>query len=177
MASPCPVSKVASHTFPRNEWSIPGPGTRRINVRPFLRLALIGVMSLTLTGCGGCGGQRLNGGGSSFIAPLFEEQWTKDYFTKTKMKVDYVSQGSSAGINNMTNNNLDFAASDYPMSPDEIKNAGGEDAIIHVPLVMGPVAIIYNLEGISDLKLTGKILAKIYLGENTTWNHDEIKAE
>jgi phosphate transport system substrate-binding protein len=81
----------------------------------------------------------------------------------------------------MTNGDLDFGATDAPMSPDELKAAGGEEAVVHVPLVMGAVAIVYNVKGkdgqpIEDLKLSGELLARIFLDkELTKWNDDAIK--
>jgi phosphate transport system substrate-binding protein len=148
-----------------------------------LALGLAGfVLTLGLTGCGGnpnnpggVEGGRLNGGGSSFIALLFDKKWTKDYNAKTKVELDYASMGSSAGIGKMISGDLDFGATDAPMSHDEMQNAGGEDAVIHVPLVMGAVAIIYNLDGVKDLKLSGQVLADIYLGEIKSWNDKAIK--
>ncbi len=61
------------------------------------------------------------------------------------------------------------------MSPDEITAAGGGEAIIHVPLVMGAVAIIYNLENLDDLNLSGEVLADIYLGKISKWDDEAIK--
>jgi phosphate transport system substrate-binding protein len=154
----------------------------RGGVLPALGFAVCALCIIGLSGCGGGGtpapggeGGRLNGGGSSFIALLFDKKWIKSYHDKTKVELDYASMGSSAGIGKMINGDVDFGATDAPMTADEIKSAGGEDAVVHVPLVMGAVAVIYNLDEVKDLKLTGDVIARIYLGEIKTWDDPALK--
>jgi phosphate transport system substrate-binding protein len=127
-----------------------------------------------LIGCGGCAkGVRLTGGGSSFINPIMVK-WTTEYKYKTGATVDYTSSGSGDGISKMIDGQNVFGCTDAPMSEEEMNKAGGPDAVIHVPLVMGAVVVIYNLEGVKDLKFTGKVLADIYLGNITKWNDEAL---
>jgi phosphate transport system substrate-binding protein len=139
----------------------------------WLFLAAVGVLSLAQVGCGGK--PRLTGGGSSFVNPIMVE-WAKEYKGKTGVAVDYTSSGSGAGITAMIDGQNLFGCTDAPMDDEQMERAGGKDAVIHVPLVMGAVVPIYNLKGVKDLKFTGKVLADIYLGNIKMWNHDDIKA-
>jgi phosphate transport system substrate-binding protein len=140
--------------------------------------------ALGMSGCAGCNGggggggpdaTRLTGGGSSFIAPLFTKKWIGEYKKAKEVEIDYNSIGSSAGIGKMANDEIDFGATDAPMSPDEFKAAGGEDKVLHIPLVMGAVAVVYHLDGVKDLKLEGPVLADIFLGHIDSWNDPRIK--
>jgi len=134
------------------------------------------VALLLLTGCpnkkkGDGGSVRLQGAGSSFVDPVMQE-WIIAY--KEKGEVNYQSKGSSAGIKMMTDKEVDFGCSDAPMKKDQeekAKEQGGE--VLHIPLVMGAIVPIYNLD-VPDLVLDGKVLMNIYLGKITKWNDKAI---
>ncbi len=114
----------------------------------------------------------LTGAGSTFDAPLFAKQFDT-YNTQCKVQVNYQSVGSGAGVQQMTAKTVNFGASDAPMTDDQIKAAGGD--ILHIPITIGPVSVGYNLPGVkSGVKLTGDVLAKIYLGTITKWNDPAI---
>jgi phosphate ABC transporter phosphate-binding protein len=149
-------------------------------VRFMKTIALLGLTCLGLA-CVGCGpsntageAKRLTGGGSTFIAPLFDEKWIGEY-NKKGVQIDYTGKGSGAGINDMISNEADFGCTDATMSADEIKRAGGEDAVVHIPLVMGAVVPVYNLEGVKDLNFTAEILSGIYRNKITNWGDPKIK--
>jgi phosphate transport system substrate-binding protein len=126
-------------------------------------------------GLSGCGGKpRITGGGSSFVDPMMQK-WATEYKAKKSVIVDYTSSGSGDGIKQMIAGKNLFGCTDAPMTEEQIKDAGGPDAVIHVPLVMGAVVPIYNLEGVKGLKFTGPVLADIYLGKITKWNDDALK--
>jgi phosphate transport system substrate-binding protein len=135
----------------------------------------VGLGVVSLTGCVGCGGKpRLTGGGSSFINPIMMK-WAAEYKKQKGISVDYSSTGSGDGISKMVGGQNLFGCTDAPMSAEQIKEAGGPDAVIHVPLVMGAVVPIYNLGGVKDLKFTGPVLADIYLNKITKWNDPALK--
>jgi phosphate transport system substrate-binding protein len=136
-------------------------------------LFAVGLGLLALPGCGGCGGPRLTGGGSSFVNPIMLE-WAKQYKAKKGVQVDYTSSGSGSGIKNMVGGQNLFGCTDAPMTAEELKDAGGAEAVVHVPLVMGAVVPIFNLEGVKELKFTGEVLADIYLGKVTKWNEKPL---
>jgi phosphate transport system substrate-binding protein len=120
----------------------------------------------------------LNGAGGTFPLPLYTK-WFAEYYNLTGVKINYQPVGSGAGINQITLGTIDFGASDAIMTPEQqakAEAAGGP--ILHIPMTAGAIAIIYNLKGIpsGQLKLTGDVLAKIYLKQITTWNDPQITA-
>lgn len=92
----------------------------------------------------------------------------------------YNSSGSGSGRRNFVASQVDFAGSDSPLADDQVDPAnqrcGGNDAW-HLPMVIGPVAIAYNLEGVEDLNLSVDSVAKIFKGEITNWNDEQIASE
>lgn len=117
----------------------------------------------------------LNGAGSTFDNPLFSKAFSEYAKLHPNVKVNYQSIGSGAGIQQLTKGTVDFGATDAPMSDEQIQAAGGD--IIHLPITLGAVAVSYNLPGVEEgLKLTGSILADIYLGKVTSWNDPAIAA-
>jgi phosphate ABC transporter phosphate-binding protein len=130
--------------------------------------------------CAGCTRPepRLNGGGSTFIGPLMKK-WAIVYNEKTGVEVDYALKGSGNGIQQMIARTYDFGCTDAPLNKDELTDAkrkGGE--VLHIPLVIGAVVPVYNLPELKDVgepvRFTGPVLAKIFLGQITTWNDPEI---
>jgi phosphate transport system substrate-binding protein len=90
--------------------------------------------------------------------------------------LDYTANGSGAGIREFTGNQTDFGASDSPLTPSEYADAQrrcGSPAW-NLPVVFGPVAITYHLNGVSSLTLDGPTAAKIFNGAITTWNDPAI---
>ena len=118
---------------------------------------------------------RMQGAGSTFVAPLMQ-RWTTAYQkAHPEVMIDYQSIGSGGGIKGITGKTLEFGASDAPMSKKEIDKAGG--GIINIPVIAGAVVAAYNLPGVSgDLKLKGQILADIFQGKITKWNDPKIAA-
>jgi phosphate ABC transporter phosphate-binding protein len=146
-----------------------------VRISCFWPMAMISV----IVGCGrqdDYDNRHLRGGGATFIDPIMQV-WSHDYYDLTGIEIDYSKSGSSDGIKQMTDFNLDFGCSDAPMKRDQVKNAqekGGE--VIHIPLIMGAVAITYNLPNLPDLHLSGPVLADIYLGKLKKWNDPQIQA-
>jgi len=115
----------------------------------------------------------LTGAGSSFVAPLVS-LWQADYGQKTGVKIAYSPVGSGAGIAAITARQVDFGASDAPLSPDQF---GACNGCVQIPWALSATAVIYNLSGApNNLHLTGGVLAKIYLGQIKKWNDPAIKA-
>ncbi len=124
------------------------------------------------TGGGAGGGAALTGAGSSFDKPAFQK-WFYDYAQQTGVKVNYQSIGSGGGIRQLSEGTVDFAASDAPMSDAEIAKAQGP--VLQLPVVIGAVAITYNLPDVQkQVRLTGPVLADIYLGRITKWNDPQL---
>jgi phosphate transport system substrate-binding protein len=111
---------------------------------------------------------RLQGAGATFPNPIYQRWVTEYQKTNPEVKIDYQSIGSGGGIKGITEKTIDFAGSDAPMSKKEIAAAGGE--IVHIPTVAGAVVPAYNLQGVTDLNLSGPVLADIFTGKITKWN-------
>jgi len=118
-------------------------------------------------------GAEIDGAGSSFVAPVMA-QWASEYAKGTGTTVNYASVGSGAGIDRIRNGTVDFGATDKPLSPRELEEAG----LCQFPVVVGGVVPVVNLAGISpgQLRFSGALLAKIYMGEVTSWDAEEIRA-
>ena len=117
---------------------------------------------------------NITGAGSTFDYPAFTK-WFEAYGNVDKdVHFNYQSIGSGGGIKNLLNETVDFGASDKPMDDAALATAPGK--ILHIPIVAGGVAIIYNLPGSPKLKLDGDTLANIYLGNITKWNDPKIVA-
>jgi phosphate transport system substrate-binding protein len=116
----------------------------------------------------------INGAGSTFDYPAFTK-WFEAYSSvDSNVRFNYQSIGSGAGQKLLLNQTVDFGASDAPMKNEALDSAPGK--ILHLPIVAGGVAIIYNLPGNPKLKLDGDTLANIYLGNITKWNDPKISA-
>lgn len=114
----------------------------------------------------------LNGAGSTF-ALNFVDKCRVLYVQQTGNLINYSANGSGAGRNFLTNNLVDFAVSDAPYSKSD--NQPSKE-ILYVPLVAGPIAIVYNLPDYKTrLKLNKQTLAKIFAGQITMWNDPEIQ--
>jgi phosphate transport system substrate-binding protein len=114
-------------------------------------------------------GASLKGAGSSFVAPLVS-QWQANY---KNAQITYGAVGSGAGIAAITARSVDFGASDAPLTKDQASSCNGCEQI---PWAVAATSIPYHVPGVSyGLKLTGKILAGIYLGHITKWNDGAIK--
>jgi phosphate transport system substrate-binding protein len=144
------------------------------------RSLVFGLFALALpltVGCSGCGkssSPRISAGGATFVDPIMQK-WSGEYKKAKNVEIDYVAKGSGYGISNVTSKNIDFGCSDAPMNAKEVeaaKAAGGE--VIHVPVTIGAVAVIYNLPGVENLKLSGEVVADIYTRKVTKWNDGAI---
>lgn len=120
-------------------------------------------------------GATLTGAGSTFVQPLITK-WTtgaNPLGAATGLAVTYGGGGSGAGVAAIANKTADFGASDAPLSA----YAQTCHTCIQIPWALSGTAVIYRLDGVSGiLKMTGKVLAKIYLGQIRYWDNGGIKA-
>jgi phosphate transport system substrate-binding protein len=144
-------------------------------IRPVRIAALAVAMSGVVLSAASAQVTNLTGAGSSFAYPIYSK-WAAMYAAKTGVKVNYQSIGSSGGIRQLSDEIVDFGATDGPMTDEQLAKAKG-GPILHFPTVLGGVAITYNLPGVTQpLKLTGDVLADIFLGGVTKWNDSRIAA-
>ena len=116
---------------------------------------------------------QITGAGSTFAAPIYAK-WGEASAGALGVKLNYQAIGSGAGINQINNRTVDFGASDMPVAADQL----AAHKLMQFPTVIGGVDIIVNIPGVkpNELKLTGPILADIYLGKITKWNDKQITA-
>jgi phosphate transport system substrate-binding protein len=117
--------------------------------------------------------QDVTGAGASFPAPLYS-RWAADYNKATNTRINYQSVGSGAGLRQIRGKTVDFGASDMPLTDEEL----AKDGLVQFPTVIGGVVPIINVPGVQtrQLRLTGPVLADIYLGKITKWNDPAIVA-
>ncbi len=127
-----------------------------------------------------CATGTINAQGSSAQKNAVDE-WRKAYQQKcTGSTINYEPSGSGAGIQAFIAGTADFAGSDSALKDDEQPKAdakcpGGK--AIHLPMVIGPVAVVYNVDGLDNLQLKPATLAKIFAGKVTKWDDAAIKAD
>lgn len=114
----------------------------------------------------------ITGAGSTFVFPLMDN-WRVEYNKiHPEITLNYQSIGSGAGIKLLEQKSVDFGASDAPLSATDMKNAPG---VLTIPESIGGITIAYNLPGIDKgLKLTGPVIAQIFMGNITSWNDPAI---
>jgi phosphate transport system substrate-binding protein len=136
------------------------------------RIALFGVAGAAAIAFGAQAAE-ISGAGATFPYPIYAK-WAEAYAAKTGMKMNYQSIGSGGGIKQITAKTVDFGASDMPLKPADLE----KDGLTQFPMVMGGVVPVVNLQGVQpgQLKLTGAVLAEIYLGKITKWNDPKIAA-
>jgi phosphate transport system substrate-binding protein len=115
---------------------------------------------------------RLVGSGASFPAPIYLS-WFKE-ISKTGLTVDYQSKGSGAGIQDLINKTVDFAASDAAMTDEQMAKVPGGVQLL--PMTAGEVVLGYNLPGVQKLQLPRDVYPQIFLGKITRWNDPKIVA-
>ena len=123
----------------------------------------------------GGGGQSviINGAGATFPFPLIDT-WRVEYQSvNPSVNLNYQSIGSGGGVRQFTERTVDFGASDAPLTEEETQ--GLSSTPVHIPETIGSVVAAYNIPGIDKgLKLTGPVLADIFLGKITRWDDQRI---
>ncbi len=126
--------------------------------------------------------QSIQGSGSTFAYPIIAK-WSQAYlraradggdFLPNESGIDYEPIGSLGGFLRLAQPDVDFAATETPVSPEELKRRG----LVQFPFLTGGIVAVVNLDGVEPgaLKLTGALLADIYLGKAQNWSDPSIKA-
>lgn len=115
----------------------------------------------------------INGAGATFPYPLYSKWFDVYSRVDPGLHFNYQSIGSGGGIKQLFNRTVDFGASDAPLSEKQIASAPAK--VLHFPTVLGGVVLIYNVPNFTGtLKLTGPVIADIYLSKVTSWNDPAI---
>src|SRR5262245_18985857 len=148
-----------------------------------LSLLVLGVAAVALLVVAAAGAKSskssattISGAGSSFVSPLVS-LWTPALGSAFDYTIQYSPTGSGAGITAITNRQVDFGASDAPLTPDQFSACNG---CVQIPWALAGTAIPYNIPGLevprnTNLNLNGDVIAKIYMGEITNWSDAAIK--
>jgi phosphate transport system substrate-binding protein len=117
--------------------------------------------------------QQISGAGATFPAPLYV-QWATAAAPATGLTLDYQAIGSAGGQQQILNRTVDFGASDAPVDADTLTGAD----LLQVPTVVGAVVVIVNIPGVGldQMRLTGPLLAEIYVGTITSWDDPALAA-
>ena len=161
----------------------PRIGKRLTTMVAVLAVAVIAVLAVAACGSSSNGGttstsspsapavSSLVGAGSTLVAPLVS-QWQPAYNTTYGVAVTYGAIGSGGGIAQITARTVDFGCSDAPLTPDQFSAAKG---VVQIPWALAATVVAYNVKGVpNQLKLTGPVLADIWMGKIKTWNDPAI---
>jgi phosphate transport system substrate-binding protein len=134
------------------------------------QLAILGVASSL--GFGACAAD-ISGAGATFPYPIYSK-WADAYRKLTGVGLNYQSIGSGGGIKQIKAKTVTFGASDMPLKPEDLQEAG----LLQFPMIIGGVVPVVNIKGVAagQLHLDGATVASIYLGDITLWNDPKIKA-
>ena len=133
----------------------------------------IALLALAALACGTAVASDVTGAGASFVYPAMSK-WSADYNKATKNRINYQSIGSGGGIAQAKANTVDFASSDAPLNPQDL----AASHLGQFPSVIGGVVPVINVKGLAPgrLRLTGPVLADIFLGKIKVWNDPAIAA-
>lgn len=135
------------------------------------------LLALTLISCNSRnGGDRrsnsLSGAGATFPLPFYDVSF-KTFTDSTGIQVTYGGIGSGGGIRSLRDQIVDFGATDAFLSEKDLAKMPAP--VVHIPTCMGAIVMGYNLPEVKDLRLTGEIIADIYMGKITKWNDKQIQ--
>jgi phosphate transport system substrate-binding protein len=117
----------------------------------------------------------LNGSGSS-LQNTFQQAAIQAFKSvQSGMTVNYNSVGSGTGRTNLAAGVVQYAGSDSPIPDKEKANFKGK-TVLYYPVLLSPIAMAYNLSGVTNLKLTASVIAQIFSGKITNWNNSAIKS-
>src|SRR5215212_10470272 len=136
-----------------------------------LAVALVALAGAAVAVSAGARSQgTLTGAGATFPQPLIA-QWQQNY---KRDEINYNGIGSGGGIAAITNRTVDFGASDAPLTPDQFSACKG---CMQLPWALSATSVFYNVKGApNNLKITGPLVADIYMGKITKWSDPKIKS-
>jgi phosphate transport system substrate-binding protein len=137
-------------------------------MKKFRALGILGLLSAATFALA----QNITGAGATFPYPIYSKWFIEYSAAHPGVKINYQSIGSGAGIRQVTSGTVDFGAADVPMTDEQL--AASKVKIVHIPTVLGAVVPIFNVKGVTDLKLAPEVLADIYLGKITSWNDPRL---
>src|SRR5881394_4236651 len=139
-------------------------------MKPLSKSFLVGM--LAIAGASMAHATDISGAGATFPYPIYSK-WADAYRQKTGIGLNYQSIGSGGGIRQIKAKTVTFGASDMPLKPEELQEAG----LVQFPMIIGGVVPVVNIKGVQggQLVLDGATVAAIYLGDITRWNDARIR--
>ncbi|TAG65088.1 MAG: phosphate ABC transporter substrate-binding protein PstS, partial [Burkholderiales bacterium] len=115
--------------------------------------------------------QNITGAGATFPFPIYAK-WADEYKKATNVSMNYQSIGSGGGIKQIQSKTVDFGATDMPLKAEDL----AKDGLVQFPAIIGGVVPVTNMDSVKpgEMKLTGPVLADIYLGKIKNWNDKAI---
>src|SRR4029078_10367097 len=164
-----PVTVLSSNCHLRSSQCPPTGQGQEMNRMITINRLLAAAASLTMAVSAHAA--DITGAGATFPYPIYAK-WAEAYKAKTGNGMNYQSIGSGGGVAQIKAKTVDFGAADLPLKPEDLQSAG----LMQFPAIVGGVVPIMNLQGIAPgaLKLTGSVLADIYLGKIKKWNDKAI---
>jgi phosphate transport system substrate-binding protein len=140
---------------------------REIALKKTLVAVMLSILALSTTQA-----QKLTGAGATFPNPIYSKWFSEYAAAHPGVEINYQPIGSGGGVRQMTAGLVDFGASDMPLTDEQLASSKTKLALI--PTVLGAVVPVFNVPGVTDLKLSSDVLADIYLGKINTWNDGRI---
>jgi phosphate transport system substrate-binding protein len=143
-----------------------------MQITRFVNISVLAASALALSAVSQSGlAADITGAGATFPYPIYAK-WADAYKQKTGIGLNYQSIGSGGGIKQIRAKTVDFGASDMPLKPEDLE----KDGLMQFPTVVGGEVLVVNIEGLKpgEMKLTGKLVADIYLGKITKWNDPQL---
>ena len=137
----------------------------------FVQSAILGLGAVLLAGA--VQAQDITGAGATFPFPIYAK-WAEAYKEATGVGMNYQSIGSSGGLKQIRAKTVTFGATDAPVTGPELD----KDGMIQFPAIIGGTVPVVNLAGFKpgELRITGPVLADMYLGKITKWNDPKFTA-
>jgi phosphate transport system substrate-binding protein len=134
--------------------------------------AVVAALAVVMTGTASArsNAASVNGAGSTFVAPLVTK-WQGPVQRQLGINLNYSPVGSGGGVSAITNKQVDFGASDAPLSQFNPTCS----SCVQIPWALAATGVIYNLAGLEHLHMTGSVLAQIYRGKITNWSNPALK--
>ena len=137
-----------------------------------LAFAIVVAGTMTAVAAPALAAGSLTGAGSTLVAPL-EAEWAQAFQAKHGISVAYNPVGSGTGITDISQRLVDFGASDAPLNPTQ---AAGCHGCYEIPWALSATGAGFHINGVRRLRLSGPVLAGIYLGQITNWSDSRIRA-
>jgi phosphate transport system substrate-binding protein len=136
-----------------------------------LKKTFVAILSLILT-MSAARAQKLTGAGATFPYPIYSKWFSEYSAAHPGVEINYQSIGSGGGVRQVTAGLVDFGASDMPPTDEQL--ASSKNKLTLIPTVLGAVVPIFNVPGVSDVKLSSDVLADIFLGKISSWSDGRI---